>query len=154
MEEFLEYTHEKFIFKVKTGYWYSPEDFWANIVNHVAVIGVSDFLQKLKGDVAFLETISPGITVKRGQELGKIETIKATFNIISPVTGTIVEVNQEIEASPYLINEAPYDSGWIYRIELLDFEADKNELLKDWDYFELMKKKVLEEARKLYGEKK
>jgi len=153
MEEFLEYTYEKFIFKVKTGYWYSHADFWASIVNSVALIGVSDFLQKAKGDVAFLETISPPTTVNRGQEIGKIETIKATFDIISPVTGTIVEVNPEIETSPYLINEAPYGSGWLYKIELLDFEGDKAELLNDRAYFEVMKKKVLEEARKLYGDK-
>ena len=154
MEDFLEYTYEKFIFKVKTGYWYNRADFWASIVNSVALIGVSDFLQKAKGDVAFLETISPGARISRGQELGKIETIKATFDIISPVTGTIVEVNPEIETSPYLINEVPYGSGWIYKIELLDSEGDKAELLNDRDYFEVMKKKVLEEARKLYGEKK
>jgi glycine cleavage system H protein len=154
MEEFLEYSHEKFIFKVKTGYWYSREDFWASIANAVALIGVSDFLQKVKGDVAFLETVSPGTIVKRGQELGKIESIKATFDIISPVSGKILEVNPEIEVSPYLINEAPYDSGWIYKIELLDPEGDKKELLNDRDYFELMKKKILEQARELYGEKK
>lgn len=153
MQKFLEFTYDKFIFRVKTGYLYSKEDFWVKVENGVGLIGVSDFLQKAKGDVAFLETIEPGIPVSRGQEIGKIETIKATFEIVSPVTGKLVEVNPEIEASPYLINEAPYEAGWIYRIELTDPESDKNELFQDSDYFELMKKKVLEEARKLYGDK-
>ena len=79
MAEFLEHKYEKFIFRVKTGYLYSQEEFWADIQGNAATMGLTDFLQKAKGDVAFLETVEPGVEVKRGQEIGKIETIKATF---------------------------------------------------------------------------
>lgn len=151
MGEFLESTYDKFIFKVKTGYFYNKADFWASIDNGVATIGVSDFLQKSKGDVAFLETVEAGITVNRGQELGKIETIKATFDIVSPVTGKIIEVNPEIDASSYLINHDPYGAGWIYKIELTDLESDRAELLQDSDYLKVMEEKISREAKKLYG---
>jgi glycine cleavage system H protein len=116
----------------------------------MATMGLTDFMQKAKGDVAFLETVEPDVEVKRGQEIGKIETIKATFGIISPVSGKIAEVNPEMDASPYLINHDPYGAGWIYRIELTDAEGDKSSLLQAQDYFEYMKGKVAQEAKKLY----
>ncbi len=151
MAEFLETTFEKFIFRVKLGYLYSNEDFWADMRGYIATVGLTDFLQKSKGDVAFLETVEPGTPVKRGQELGKIETIKATFGIMSPVTGKVVEVNSELESSPYLINSDPYGAGWICKIELADPEGDKCELLQAESYMKLMKEKIEKEAKKLYG---
>ena len=151
MGEFLETTFEKFIFKVKVGYLYSQEEFWANIQDGVATIGLTDFMQKAKGDVAFLEIVEPGAEVKQGGEIGKIETIKATFSILSPVSGKVAEVNPEIDASPFLINQDPYGAGWIYRIKLSDPEGDKAQLMDAKEYFELMKDKVAQEAKKLYG---
>ena len=146
--EFLETRYDKFIFSVKTGYLYTRDDFWADVENSKAVVGVGDFLQKVKGDVVFLETIESGTTVKQGQEIGKIETIKATFGILSPVTGRVVEVNPELESSPNLINEEPYGAGWLYRIELENIETDKKNLLQADTYFELMKEKIAEEVTK------
>jgi glycine cleavage system H protein len=151
MAEFLETTYEKFIFKVKVGCLYSQEEFWADIQGNVATVGLTDFMQKAKGDVAFLETVEPGAVVKRGDEMGKIETIKATFGIISPVSGKVVEVNPEIDASPYLINQEPCGGGWIYRLELSDPEGDKAGLMDAGKYFEAMKDKIAQEAKKLYG---
>ncbi len=151
MGEFLETTFEKFIFKVKVGYLYSKEEFWANIQDGVATIGLTDFMQKAKGDVAFLEIVEPDAEVKQGGGIGKIETIKATFSILSPVSGKVAEVNPEIDASPFLINQDPYGAGWIYRIKLSDPEGDKAQLMDAKEYFELMKDKVAQEAKKLYG---
>ena len=151
MTEFLETTFEKFIFRVKVGYLYSKEDFWTDIRGKVATMGLTDFLQKSKGDVAFLETVEPGTPVKMGQELGKIETIKATFGIISPVTGQVIEVNSELEASPHLINSDPYGAGWICKIELTDSDEVKGELLQAESYMKLMRAKIEREAKKLYG---
>lgn len=148
MGEFLETTYDKFVFKVKTGYLYSREDFWAKVDGGLAVVGVSDFLQKTRGDVAFLETAGVGTEVKQGEEAGKIETIKATFGILSPVTGRIVEVNGELDSSSYLLNEDPYGAGWIYKIEITNFEGDKAQLLQAEEYFELMKEKIAEEMKK------
>ncbi len=133
------------------GYFYSREELWANFENATAAVGLTDFMQKAKGDVAFLETVEPGTLVKRGEEIGTIETIKATFGIISPVSGRVVEVNPEMESSPHLINQDPYGAGYIYRIELNDTEGDKARLLEAEEYFELMKVKIAEKAKKLYG---
>jgi glycine cleavage system H protein len=140
--EFLETTHDKFVFTVKVGYLYNREDFWAAVDGVVAKVGLTDFLQKSTGDVAFLETIEIGAEVKQGQELGRIETIKATFDVISPVTGRVIEVNPEMETSPFLINQDPYGDGWIYKIELTSFHKDRGQLLEADAYFELMKEKI------------
>ncbi len=151
MQEFLETTYDKFVFTVKMGNLYSRHDFWAAIDGNAATLGLTDFLQKSKGDVAFLETVEPGFMVKQGEELGKIETIKATFGIVSPLTGKVIEVNPEMESSPFLINQDPYGDGWIYKIELTDLERDHGELLNAQDYFELMKEKLQEEMNKSHG---
>ncbi len=146
MEGFLETTFDKFIFKVKVGYLYSRDDFWADVRDRTATVGLSDFLQKSKGDVAFLETVPAGAAVTRGQQIGTIETIKATFGIISPVTGTVDDVNPDLELRPELINNDPYGAGWIYKIRLADPEADKAELMQAEAYMELMKARIAQEA--------
>ncbi|SPD76354.1 Glycine cleavage system H protein [uncultured Desulfobacterium sp.] len=148
MDGFLETRHDKFIFRVKEGCFYNREDFWADVQGNIATVGVTDFLQQIRGDVAFLETVEEGSAVIQGQEMGKIETIKVTFGIISPVTGAIIEVNPQLDSSPYLINEDPYGEGWIYKIEMRDFEGDKGELLQAEAYLELMKAKIEQEAKK------
>lgn len=148
MDKFLETTHDKFVFRVKVGYLYSKDDFWASVDGKYALIGVSDLLQKVKGDVAFLETVEAGTEVTQGQELGKIETIKAIFGILSPVSGKVVEVNPNLEASPYLINEDPYGAGWLYKIELTNFESDKANLLMPEGYLELIQQRLAEEMKK------
>ncbi len=152
MDEFLETTYDKFIFRVKTGYLYTRDDFWAFLEGPTATIGVTDFQQKAKGDVAFLETVEPGTEVRQGQAAGQIETIKATFEILSPVSGRVMEVNPQMQDRPYLINQDPYGAGWIYRIELTDPHGDTVGLLKAEEYFQIMKEKVAKEAKKLYGQ--
>jgi glycine cleavage system H protein len=139
MAEFLETTFDKFIFTVKVGYLYTDDDYWLDIKGTVATVGVTDYLQKSNGDVAFVEPVAPGKDVKKGDELGEIETIKVTLNLISPVSGRIIEVNQALEAHPELINSDPYGAGWISRIELADPEGAKTGLLQAEAYMELMK---------------
>jgi glycine cleavage system H protein len=146
MADFLETTFDKFIFKVKAGYLYSGDDYWVEIQGTVATVGVTDYLQKSSGDVAFVEPVAPGKEVKQGDELGEIETIKVTLNLISPVTGKVIEVNQQLEAHPELINSDPYGAGWICRIELADPEKEKERLLQAEVYMELMKGKIEREA--------
>ena len=151
MSEYLETTYKKFIFKVKVGYLYSREDFWADITDKVATVGLSDYLQKSKGDVAFLEMVDPGTRAEVGQELGKVETIKATFGIVAPVPGTVVEGNTRLDSSPNLMNSDPYGAGWIYKIELNEPEKAKSSLLNAEHYMQLMKGKIEKEGKKLNG---
>ncbi len=152
MSEFLEITYDKFIFRVKTDCLYTRDDYWVRVEGNMGTVGVADYRQKVNGDVAFLETVASGTAAKQGQALGVIETIKATADILSPVTGKVMEANPELEASPFQINDDPYGKGWIYRIELTDLQGDSTGLLKPEAYFELLKQKVAVEAKKLYGQ--
>ncbi len=142
MAEFLETTFDKFIFRVKVGSYYSEDDYWVDIDGRVATVGLTDYLQKSNGDVAFYEPVAPGRQVKRGEDLGEVETIKVTLNLLSPVGGKVIEVNGELEVHPELINSDPYGAGWICRIELADPEGAKEGLLPAEDYMELIKKKI------------
>ncbi|MGD0845398.1 MAG: glycine cleavage system protein GcvH [Geobacteraceae bacterium] len=146
MAEFLQTTFDKFIFRVKTGYFYTDDDYWMDILGSVATVGVTDYLQKSSGDVAFVEPAAVGKEVKKGGDLGEIETIKVTLNLLSPVTGKIIEINQALDASPELINSDPYGAGWICRIELADPEGAKNGFLQAEAYMEIMKVKIEREA--------
>jgi glycine cleavage system H protein len=146
MTEFLQTTFDKFIFTVKVGYLYTEDDYWVDIRDAVATVGVTDYLQKSNGDVAFVEPVKPGKEVKRGEELGEIETIKVTLNLISPVAGKVSEVNQELETHPEFINSDPYGAGWICRIKLADPEGTKEGLLQAEAYIKIMKGKLEGEA--------
>ena len=151
MEEYLETTHDKFIFRVKIACHYTRDEFWADIKGRTAKVGITDFQQKSKGDVTILKTVAPGTELKQGQAMGEMETIKATIELISPVAGKVVEVNPELEKRPYLINLDPYGTGWLYRIELANPEGDAGALLSAGAYLEILKEKIAQEAKTLYG---
>ena len=151
MEEYLETTYDKFIFRVKTDCRYTKDEFWAAIKGRMATVGMTDFQQKSKGDVTILTTVAPGTELKQGQTMGDLETIKATIDLIAPVSGKVVEVNPALQNKPFLINDDPYGTGWIYRIELTNPEGDAGALLSASVYFEAMKVKVAQEAKNLYG---
>ena len=136
----LETTFDKFIFRVKTDCLYTRDDFWARVAGNVATVGIADFRQKNNGDVTVLDTVPPGTAAKQGEELGIIETIKATARHSSPVTGKVIEVNSQLALKPFLINDDPYGTGWIYRIELADLAGDRAGLLDATAYFALLER--------------
>jgi len=83
-----------------------------------------------------------GTDVEQFGELGTVESGKAVFEVISPVSGKIVAINEDISSAPKLINENPYEKGWIAEIELSNFESDKELLLDFEGYFKVLKRKV------------
>lgn len=151
MSEFIEITYDKFIFRVNKDCLYSKEGFWAHIEGRAATVGVADFKQKTMGDVAFLQTVDPGTVVRQGGPAGVIETIKATSDILSPVSGRVTEINPSMQDSPHLINQDPHGAGWIYRIELADPKADVQGLLEAEAYCGIMKEHLSREAGKKNG---
>lgn len=151
MSDFIEITYDKFIFRVKTDCLYMREGFWAHVDNQTATVGVTDFQQKIMGDVAYLGTVDPGTLVRQGQAFGQIETIKATADILSPVSGKVAEVNPQMQESPFLINQDPHGAGWIYRIELTNLQSDMKGLITAEEYCEFMKNKLEKEAHKQNG---
>ena len=110
-------------------------------------MGITDYLQKVSGDVAFIETAPLNMNIRQGAEAGTIETMKTVVGLTMPVSGTIREINHGIETRPELLNQDPYGSGWIYRILLSDWTGDQAALLSAESYLELMKDKITRDGR-------
>jgi glycine cleavage system H protein len=147
--EFLELTVDKFTFRFATDRYYHPDGIWALPEEDNRVrIGLSDFAQQSNGDVAFAEVKPVGTTVAFGEEVASIETIKANVFVPTPVSGTVVEVNQALEVRPELINEDPYGEGWLAVIAASDWEADRARLLDAQAYVERVREIAEEEMRK------
>ena len=149
MGEYLETTYDKFTFRVKTGYRYSQDDVWVRPEDGSITVGLTDFMQRRSGDVAFVELPASGAEVAAGEPCGLIETIKAAQDVVSPLSGMVIAVNEELEIRPELVNEDPYGRGWLFRLTPADPSAAENELLDAQAYFQLMLTRVEEEAKKL-----
>ena len=101
---------------------------WVLVEGDVATVGVSDHAQELLGDLVFVELPEPESSVSAGDSVAVIESVKAASDTYAPVTGTIIEVNVELEDSPERINDDPYGDGWMYKIKMEDPD-EVNDLL-------------------------
>jgi glycine cleavage system H protein len=148
MPETLETTVDKFTFKVITDRYYSEEGVWAKPEGKLVRIGLSDFLQQRSGDVAFAEVKPNGTKLAFGDEITVIETIKVDISLGSPVSGKVVQVNPDMEAAPEVINQDPYEKGWLAVVEADNWEADLPRLLDATAYFSRMKMEAEQEIKK------
>ena len=151
-EEFYQESVDKFIFKVKKGLLYGENDAWVRTQGDRSLIGITDFLQRRGGDVVFVELPQKGKTVRRGDEISSLETIKAIVTVTSPLNGIIAEVNSALSDKPELINEDPYSDGWLAVVSPSNFDEDRQYLMSAEKYFELMKSRIKNEIGK--GSKK
>jgi len=93
---------------------------WVSVDGDVATVGVSDHAQELLGDLVFVELPETGSAVSAGDSVAVIESVKAASDTYAPVSGEIIEVNEELEDSPERINDDPYGDGWMYRVKMDD----------------------------------
>ena len=103
--------------KIIEGLKYSESHEWVKVEGNVAVIGVSDFAQKEMGDITYVDAPEVDDEVNAGEEFGALESVKASSELISPVSGTVVEVNEELEDAPEKVNEDAYEA-WIIKVEM------------------------------------
>ncbi len=93
---------------------------WVLIEGNVATVGISDHAQELLGDLVYVELPEIGSSVSAGDSVGVVESVKAASDMYAPVTGEVVEINDELEDSPDRINHDPYGDGWMYKVSLED----------------------------------
>ena len=153
MTEFLETTVDKFTFRVPTDRFYSRDGVWVFWLqpqggNRVRV-GLTDYLQQHSGDVAFVTVKPRGTKLQVGDDLADLETIKVNLMLPSPVSGTIAAINDALELNPELVNQSPYEKGWLAEIDAMDWEAGRALLLDAKAYFAGMRSQAEEEAKKL-----
>ena len=101
--------------------------------NGTVTVGISDHAQKMLGDVVFVEMPDVGDKIEAGNPFSLIESVKAASDVYAPVTGEIIEINEDLEDSPELINEQPYTDGWIMIVKLSDPD-ELNGLKDDQEY--------------------
>ncbi len=99
---------------------YSKEHEWTQLDGSVATIGITQFATQSLGDVVFVDLPEVGSAVIQFGKFGEIESVKAVSDLFSPVSGTIVERNDAVVDSPEIVNGAPYDGGWLLKVELAD----------------------------------
>ncbi len=102
---------------------------------NIATIGITDFAQDQLGEIVFVDLPEIGLKVAAGDDVCVLESVKAAADVFSPVSGVIVEVNEELDESPGLVNSDPYQDGWLYKIELKDV-VEYDELLDKAAYKE------------------
>jgi glycine cleavage system H protein len=149
VEEAYQIKVDKWTFRVPKGLFYNENDCWAKIEGEVAKVGIADFLQNMTSDIIFVQFKELGSKIEQFDEVASFESTKALLDLISPVSGTIEKVNEKLSESPELANKDPYGEGWFAVIRLENFENDRQNLLSAQDYFEVLKRKVETERRKL-----
>lgn len=112
---------------------YTSEHEWVSLKDDIATIGITDYAQSELGDIVFVELPSPGATATQMQPFGAIEAVKAVSDLYAPLSGEIIEVNTKLMEQPELINQSPYDKGWIIKLKLKD-PAELQKLLSAEDY--------------------
>ncbi|MDI6827415.1 MAG: glycine cleavage system protein GcvH [Armatimonadota bacterium] len=112
---------------------YTKTHEWIRIKNNLATIGITDHAQSELGEVLFVELPKSGAYVEKGTVIGTIESLESFHEVISPINGKIVEVNDELVETPERINENPYGSGWLVTIEMSD-PSEANALISADDY--------------------
>jgi glycine cleavage system H protein len=117
---------------------YSKEHEWVRIDGDEALIGITDYAQEELGDITFVEIPEVGKQLKQMDILATIESVKAASDIFAPLSGEVVEVNGALEDKPEIINESPYEKGWICRIRISD-ASESEKLLSAEEYEEYLK---------------
>ena len=99
---------------------YHPEHDWARIEGDEATFGVTWYAQDSLGEVVFFDPPNVGATIKADESYAEVESVKAVSDVIAPLSGEVVAVNEAVSETPELINESPYDAGWLVRVKLSD----------------------------------
>ena len=116
---------------------YTKEHEWVRVDGDIGTVGITDYAQDQLGDIVYVDLPSPGTQLKQFDKLGEIESVKAVSDLYSPVSGEVVEVNQEVVDRPELVNQSPYEEGWLVRLRLAD-PAELDNLLTAKQYDELI----------------
>ena len=116
---------------------YHKEHTWVRVSGKKGTIGITDYAQDALGDIVYIELPEIDSAVEAGTEITEIESTKSTSSVISPVSGRVIEINEELSETPEIINEDPYERGWIAVIEL-DNPAEIDDLMDAADYGKLV----------------
>lgn len=116
---------------------YTKDHEWVKLEGNVATVGITDFAQSELGDIVFVDVDTVDDDLNAGEVFGSVEAVKTVSDLYLPVSGKVIEFNEELEGEPELVNTDPYRKGWIVKVELSE-GADQSELLTAEQYQELI----------------
>jgi glycine cleavage system H protein len=122
---------------IPDGLKYTKDHEWIKIDGNIAIVGITDFAQSELGDIVYVDISTVGQDVKEHDVFGTVEAVKTVSDLFMPVAGKVIEVNSILDASPEKVNEDPYGSGWMIKIEMKGTDSD---LLSAADYKALIGK--------------
>jgi glycine cleavage system H protein len=116
---------------------YHREHDWARVDGDTAVFGLTSFAQESLGDIVYIELPEVGSDVTAGAPYAEVESVKAVSDVYAPLSGSIVEINEEVVDAPELINESPFEDGWLIKVKLSD-PAEQDDLMSAEEYEQLL----------------
>ena len=123
--------------EIKSELKYTKDHEWVRIENNIATVGITDYAQSELGDIVYVEIETLDESLKKEEVFGSVEAVKTVSDLFLPISGKIIEINKSIEDNPEVINEDPYERGWIVKIQV-DNPDEMNELLDSESYKELI----------------
>jgi glycine cleavage system H protein len=113
--------------------YYTDEHEWIDVEGDIATVGITDYAQGQLGDIVFVELPEIGALIEQGKDAAVVESVKAASDVYAPITGEITEVNPALEEDPALVNSAPEDGGWFFKMTIAD-EGELDGLMDEDGY--------------------
>ena len=110
---------------------YTKDHEWVKIDGNIATIGITDFAQSELGDIVYVEVETVGETLNREEVFGTVEAVKTVSDLFVPLTGEILEFNEELESDPEIVNTDPYEKGWMVKLQISDVSEIEDLLTAD-----------------------
>jgi len=126
--------------------YYDKEHYWCRVEGNVVVMGTTDFAQKMAGEIVYVQLPLVGKSITQGKPCGALESGKWVGRIYAVVSGKVLEVNEELEDSPELVNQGPYDRGWMFKVEPSNLEEDLKNLIQGDDLVKFVKSEIIRVA--------
>ncbi len=123
--------------EIPQGLKFSKEHEWVATDDSVATVGISDHAQDQLGEIVFIELPAVGEKISKDDPFGVVESVKAVSDIYAPVSGTVIEVNEDLPDTPEVVNEDPYGDGWLVKVRMND-PSDLEDLMDADEYAELI----------------
>ncbi len=123
---------------IPTNLKYTKDHEWVSVDGDIATIGITDFAQGELGDIVYVEVETLDETIDAEEVFGSVEAVKTVSDLFMPLTGEIIEFNEDLDANPELVNSSPYDTGWMIKVKISD-TSELDSLLSAEQYQDLIK---------------
>ena len=122
---------------VPTNLKYTKDHEWVRVEGDIAVIGITDFAQQELGDIVYVEIETVGETLEKEEVFGSVEAVKTVSDLFMPLSGEVLELNENLDANPELVNTDPYNDGWMVKVKISD-QTELDDLLDSDAYSALI----------------